>query len=380
MPHTRKHARRLLSELIPHLPERVARVLESPSYWDPGFCRLFFEYTEDLIFSDPRAGLEVAPMLPRLAQAMPEGHSAGERIEHLERRIKAYALWGSACRVAGQLEPAERRFRTAFLLCRKRRGTQAIRAELYWRWAALKSSQKQFEVALQLVDESVRIFKAEGDHQGEGTALATRGAIHAAARRFSDAVSTLSQVLSRFKLQPRAECSATHTLAYAVCQAEEPDLEAALLRLHRARQLLGPRRSVQKARIYWIEGTIFLRRGSAFAERGERRYLKALQGFQKFQAPYEIALVSLDLSALYRFQKRWGELGELAADTYRRFRELREDKEALAALKLWNDAARARTLSEEILSDVKARLEARAQRHPAAGARGRSRARRLRLS
>ncbi len=72
--------------------------------------------------------------------------------------------------------------------------------------------------------------------------------------------------------------------------------------------MLGPRRSVQKSKLHWIEGMIFLRRGSAFTERGEQRLWKALAGFLKFQVPYEIALVSLDLSALLRFQKRWLEL------------------------------------------------------------------------
>ncbi len=105
-----------------------------------------------------------------------------------------------------------------------------------------------------------------------------------------------------------------------------------------------------------------MRHGSAFVERGEQRLKKALAGFLKFQVPYEIALVSLDLSALYRFQKRWAELEELASDTHRRFRELREDSEAVAALKLWLDAVRSRSLSEELISEVKTKLEARMKR------------------
>ncbi len=60
-----------------------------------------------------------------------------------------------------------------------------------------------------------------------------------------------------------------------------------------------------------------------------------------------------------RFQKRWPELEELAADTCARFREIREDKEALAALKLWLEAAEARSLSEELLAEVKERVKAR---------------------
>ncbi len=104
-------------------------------------------------------------------------------------------------------------------------------------------------------------------------------------------------------------------------------------------------------------------------ERGELRLRKALAGFLKFQVPYEIALVTLDLSALLRFQKRWAELEELSADTFRRFQELREDAEALAALKLWLDAVRSRSLSEELISEVKTALEVRMRRQGTAGRR-----------
>ncbi len=96
-------------------------------------------------------------------------------------------------------------------------------------------------------------------------------------------------------------------------------------------------------------------------------YRKALAGLIHFGVPYSIALVSLDLSALLRFAMRWPELEQLAADTYHRFRELGEDEKALAALKLWLDAAEARTLSEELISEVKETLRGPMDRRPTAG-------------
>lgn len=92
-----------------------------------------------------------------------------------------------------------------------------------------------------------------------------------------------------------------------------------------------------------------------------------MDGFLKFEAPYESALVSLDLSALLRFERRWAELEELTDETYGRFRELREDTEALASLRLWIEAAQMRTLTEELISEVKEKIEAQMRRHPAPG-------------
>ena len=362
MAHTGKHARRLLSELEPHLPDNAERVLSSRSYWDPGFCDLFIEYTEELVFRDPQVGLGVARVAMRLTRTLPEGKTAMSRSMDLARMVKAHAVVGSAYRAAGHPDVAERQFRAGLLFCRKPSTPRSAKADLYWRFAVLRAYQKRYDEALKLAADSLEIYKAGGDPQGEGTALAIRGLVYAYARRFSRAVSTLSEVLGNYKLPPRTEYSATHSLSYALSQADRPDLDAALNHLHRARQLLGPRRSVQKSKIYWIEGMIFFRRGSAFVLRGEQRLKRALAGFSKFQVPYETALVSLDLSGLYRFQKRWLELEELAAETYRRFRDLREDGESLAALKLWLEAVQSRSLSEELISEVKTTLEARMRR------------------
>ena len=45
-------------------------------------------------------------------------------------------------------------------------------------------------------------------------------------------------------------------------------------------------------------------------------------------------------------------------EIYEQFRERRDDTEALAALKLWLDAVQARTLTEELIADLKERIEA----------------------
>ncbi len=366
MAHTEKHARRLLSELKPHLPREAERVLESHSYWDPGFFDLFLEHTEELVFREPQTGLEVARVAARLVHTLPEGQTPEAIREHRARRVKVHAVLGSAYRAAGHAEASDQELRKAMRFCRASGVPRSAQAEVCWRRGALRAFQKQFDEALKLNADSLKLYRADGNLTGEGVALAARAGILVWASRFSEAVSLLSKVMGTYKLPPRAEYSASHNLGYALSQADNPDLDTALTHLHHARQMLGPRRSVQKSKLHWIEGMIFLRCGSASMERGELRLRKALAGFLKFQVPYEIALVTLDLSALLRFQKRWAELEELAGDTYRRFRELREDGEALAALKLWLDAVRSRSLSEKLISEVKTALEVRMRRQGSA--------------
>ena len=365
MPHTQNHAQRLLRELEPLLPDGAEQVLNRPSYWDTGFCDLFFERTKELIFCDPQAGVTLAMVAPRLALAIPEEEGPCKRTEHRKRLVKAYGLLGTALRTAGCPQQAEGLFRTALRICDKERIAGECRAELYRRWAQLRSRQKRFSEAMELLDRGTRLSEIAGNEVGVGVALAIRGAVYAQARQFPEAVTALSEALGQYKLAPRIEFSATHNLAYAVSEATYPDLDSASRHLRRARQLLGPRKSVQKCKLYWVEGLIFIRRGRT--DRAERLFRKAREGFLKFEAPYDIALVSLDLSALLRFERRWTVLEELTADTYRRFRELREDTEAMASLKLWIESAQNRALTEELISAVKTTIEQRMRRDPPPG-------------
>ncbi len=365
MAHSPDHARRLIRELEPRLPEAAGIVLDRQKYWDPGFAELFFEYTEDLIFRNPRAALHVARVARRLAHVISDEETAQGRLQGRERLVKGHSLVGSAYRAAGRPAEAERAYRPALRLCQKPGVSPICRGELYLRLAILLAAQKEFDRSLCYADRAERIFTRDENSEWLGRMLATRGLIYVWANRFPEAVSVLGKALGSYKLNDRFEFSSTLNLAYAVSESDDPKgLEKALGQLRRARHLAGPRRSVQKSHFYWIEGRIHVRRGST--ERAESSYRKALQGFIKFQTPYEIALVGLDLSSLFRFSKRWAELEDLAADTYRRFRELQEDAEALAALKLWLEAAQARSLTIDMISETKVKLAERMRGHPPA--------------
>ncbi len=357
MPHSEKHAQRLLRELQPELPEAAELVLERACYWDPGFCDLYFGCCDEMIFRDPQAGLVVARTAPRLAQAVPPGAGPEGTSGHRGRVARGYLVLGSAYRAVTRYGEAEKAYQIAFRLCR--RGVpDSSWAELDQRLAFFRACQGRFAEAVRMVQRAERRFEATKNEVGAGTATAVHGAILMRAEAFAEAASVLSEALARRRLDERSELAATHNLAYAVSEADDPGrLPEAAEHLQRARQLLGPRSSVQKSRLYWVEAKILIRTGKM--DRAEQLYRKALAGLIHFGVPYSIALVSLDLSALLRFAKRWPELEELAADTHRRFRDLGEDEEALAALKLWLDAAQARTLSEELIAEVKETVEGR---------------------
>ncbi len=365
MPHSEKHAKRLLRELRPRLPEAAELVLELPCYWDPGFCDLLLDFCDEVIFSDPQAGLKIARVCLRLAEAVLEEPSPEGRLEHRERIVRAYMVLGSAHRAVSRYAKAENAYRAAAQRCRS--VSASCRAELDQRVAYLRVCQGHLPEALRLIRSAQDRFEAADNEAGAGTASVIHGAILIRAGMFAEAASVLSKALANHRLDERSEYSATHNLAYAVTEAGDPAcLQQAGGHLRRARQLLGRRRSVQKCRLYWVEAMVFIRLGKM--DQAEQRYRKARAGLIHFGVPYSIALVSLDLSALLRFAKRWPELEELAADTFSRFRELGEDEEAVAALKLWLDATEARTLTEELITEVKDTVQERMDRRPSADA------------
>ncbi len=366
MAHSSDHAQRLLRELVPHLPAAARQVLDRKCYHDPGFCDRFLAYTEDLIFREPAAGLKVARVTPRLTRIILINEGDRTRRNNLARAVKALGLVGTAYRFVGRPDEAERRYREALRVCDQEGVSPLCRGELYLRWATLRNRQRRHADASRFVGQALAIFEAEGNEKWIGTALATRGIVLHATGQYPEAAAVLSRVLGRHKLTDRVEFSANCNLAYAILDLDDPDaLDRVLEHSAKARRLLGPRQSVQKSRLYWTEGTTCIRRGRT--DDGERRYRKALAGFRKFGAVYEAALVALDLSKLLRFAGRWPELEELAAETFGQFQALSEDVEALAALRLWLDASRERQLTEDLLSDVRAQLEARARRSLSAG-------------
>ncbi len=362
MPHSRDHARRLMRELEPFLPEEAERVLDRQSYWDPGFADLFYEYTADLISRDPQAGLKVAKVMRRLAYALPADAEKSASPQR-DRLSKAYALLGTAYRATGSAKKAETAFFSALEICRKGGGaSKAIRGDIYLRLAFLRAHQKRPEEADRFLKSAEGVLKQMDEGAWRGRFLAFRGAVLLFADRYAAAADALTEALGSYKLSHRVEYSATGNLAHAVARVDDPSrLAEAPAHLRRARRLCGPRRSVQKSFLYWIEGLVFVRLGST--ERAEHRFRKAMEGFLKFQTPWELAQVSLDLSTLLGFAGRWTELETLASETYQRFCELQEDADALAALKLWLEAAQNRSVTVALVTEIKATLEQRKQLH-----------------
>lgn len=121
------------------------------------------------------------------------------------------------------------------------------------------------------------------------------------------------------------------------------------------------RRSIPKFKLYWVEGILAQK---LFAwKRAERLFVKARNGFLGLNAPYEIALSSLDLSFHLAYDGKWSELKALAAETLSRFTELAEDPAALTALSLWQEALEQKSLKRALFLQVRQTMITRMVEH-----------------
>ena len=365
MAHTPKHAQRLLSKLV--LPHEARQVLQHPRYWDPRFCDLYLDRCDEVIFHDRHAGLAIARVAPDLALLVPEPQGKHDDEEarrvHRERLVRAYAVLGGAYRTFGRYGEADECYRFALKIAPS--VSSAARADLFQRLAALRACQERYDEAVTLAGQAADIFKSLKRFDQLACALAAQSFAYCEARRFDEALAVASEALcySNPKVNPRVHYSATHNFAYAAIHSHDLDkIRSARAKIREARRLLrSHRRSIPKFKLYWVEGILAQK---LFAWRSaERLFVKARKGFLQLDAPYEIALSSLDLSLLLAYDGRWTELKSLALETCTRFKALAEDGKALEALLLWQQAVEAESLERTLLCDVRETVIARMVEH-----------------
>ncbi len=345
-----EHVKRLIREL--DLPEQADLVIQRAKYWTPAFCWLYFEKCDEVIFDDAHAGLQAAEVGPELVELVSRFSRELEPLPPLQ--LRALGVMGSAFRAVGDLVQAEEIYQNGLRLLKAERIPAPEKANFLFRLAALRSFQNRVEEALRLVDGSVRVYRESSEpirrrHLGE--ALVIRGHFYGLLGDTAAAMKDWSEALSCTdpRMRPRVHHCASHNLACALVEKGTVDsrsLSRVESHLTRARKFLSKRpRSKQKLQLVWLQGIIMMRFGST--RRGEAAFKTARRGFFEMRAPFEFALVSLDLGRYLYRGRELDELKSLAVETQQLFTTLCPDPQANHALGIWKNAVLARTVSME---------------------------------
>lgn len=301
--------------------------------------------------------LELARLALRVAERVP-----GE--ERWRLRLEGYVLAfvASAQRVANDARRAEESFARSRELWAA--GAPADPAGLLAEWrlfdleASLHRDQGRFPAALELSERALATCPPEAT----GRILVKKAAALEDMGEAERAIATLLEatplvVASR---EPHLRFALQFNLGVNLCQLE---------RYAEARDLLpevrglaiAQRKQLDLVRVVWLEGRVAAGLGQPGEAEGAFEQVRG--EFRQRQMAYDYALVTLELAALYLAQGRCAEARELAHQLVWIFEAKGIHREALAALRLFRQAALGEDLTAELARRIVRYLH-RAQHHP----------------
>ena len=357
----KESAPELVAELLELTPGRLVLVARnSLRFRTRAVCELLCDRARDACGADVERAIQLASVAGILAHDLTRGRYGRGVVNDVQAR--AWSVLGHAQREAGRLFEAEDAFRQAEECLAGGSGDPAQIGQVLYLKAILRHSQRRFDEALTLLREAAREFGAARDTHLAACTLVDKGRTLFELGDIEGAVRATRAGLAEIDAQrsPRMALAAKHNLTLYLQELGEADeamrLVGELLPLH-AR--VGG--EVDRLRLRWLEGKIAHMQGET--ERSCEAFEEVRQAFTERSMPYDVALVSLDLAAVYLRQERFAEVLQLAGEMLTVFRALGIDREAIAAIYFLERAAAARKVSLTLLAELASYLK-RARQTP----------------
>lgn len=365
----------LFAELAP-LPfeEQLAAVRGEERFQNWGLCQLLLRESLEAAFEDPTRAISLAELGVRITEFLVEEAYDPEWV--LDLRARAWAYLGNGLRVLGELWSAESAFRRSEeYLEASMTGNPHVRAEVLDLKGSLRRAQRRLEEAEALAGEALSLYRESEDLYGVGAVLIKQAKIfeeqglperaiallEEAAVLAANVANVANTANAAGGRKPRLLLCARHNLAFLLTTAERYAEAAALLpEVRRLSQELG--NPLDLVRLRWVEGRIAL--GTGEAERAEAAFREVQREFFERHMGYDAALVSLDLAVLYAEGGRAAELKALAVEIMPVFESREVNREAMAALLMFQHAAQEERLTADLARQLAAFLkrERRARR------------------
>ncbi len=339
-------------------PERLGKIRRAHvRFRGTALARILLAQAREQIPAAPRTVYELA----ETAQAVLRYTPASPTAPALSVRATIYA--GNALRAQGDLQAADARFAFARSLITHGGVTDTlVYAEVDWFEGTLRKDQRHFAAAEALLQRSILLYRLMADQQGAVSPLVTLGILYYDRQDYRQALETYQNALAHLQPEtdPRFYCTVHHNLTLTLCDLGEHHAAAEALEASRELYRACPDAPTQ-ARLAWVEGKIALAFGHL--ARAEEAFAAVRRGFDQEENGYDTAMVSLDLALVYAKQGRVGELKQLAEEMHTVFESQEIHREALAALLLFQQAAREESLSADRVESF-IRYFKKARTHP----------------
>lgn len=216
--------------------------------------------------------------------------------------------------------------------------------------ARLRESERDFEDLLARPREE-RLFRIDrARSRFRGPFLAERLIQESRRRTLADPGEALHLAeLARAVLHPRLYLNGRHNLALYLTEAGRYEQAAGLVAADTELYRQFPEPWTQ-LRLTWLQGKIAA--GLGEAREAERLFRETRDGFLRQGIGYDAAMSSLDLTLLYLREGRMAEVQRLAEEMVAAFESQEVHREALAALRLFQEAARREEITESVVRDL----------------------------
>lgn len=342
-------------ELLLSVPvEAQSKMLQRPDLENtPALFVRLIATARDEGFREPTEYLRLATLALEIAESI-EIDRYGERLQN-DLRARARCHIANAHKVLGDLQEADLQFDLAQLLLDRGTADVIRQGRLLTLRASLRSVQRRFDEAEHLMRKALRAYRGIGDSYWSGRTMIDL-AVHIA--KAGDLEKSIELMLAGMELvgeeEWRLQLVGHHGLAVSYLdlgmleEAQEHAAKAAELHHREPRELA-------LIRLRWLEGKLAAAKGND--EEAEQAFLSIRDYFLERQIAHEVANVGLDLSLIYLRTRRWQEARETATMMLEIYRSKRIQREAIAALALFQKAVVSETATLELVGRLKAFLE-----------------------
>lgn len=351
--HALEEGRRQWLQLKAFTGEYLRELLQAPVYDQWGLAVVLCRQSEKAAADRPPRALELAEAAVHVARRVPGAF--GVRLQG-----SCTGFLGNAQRVCCQLDRADESFTEARRFWREGEDDAGLLSEAYLldMEASLRRAQRNFGRALQLHEQAIET--AGPDELG--LFLLNKSATLEEKSDPGEALQVLAQAARvvdggrfprlLFGLQFNRAASLVRLGRAAEAEGLVSEVRALAERLRNETDLV---------KTLWLQSNIDA--GLGCRKQAITGLEQVRRDFEALENPYDYGLASLDLALIFREEGRFDEIDALAARMLEIFTSLKVDREAISSFLLFQEAARSRNVTAELIQGLREEI-ARARKSP----------------
>jgi tetratricopeptide (TPR) repeat protein len=331
-------------------------------FGSPQLVKLLIERSHRARYEDPAQMLHLAHLAQAIAEVC-QVEAVGNEPKLADLRMRAWGHYGNSLRVSGQLREAEQALAKARRYAEAGTGDPPLHARLFEQMASFEIFRRNFAEAIEYADQAGQIYR----DLGEAHLLASSLVHKAIATLYSGDPGSAAEMLNQaipmidHEEEPHLLVAASHNLVHCYVDLGQP--EQALHLFLEVKELYGEfKDALILLRASWEEGRLLRELGHLRA--AETALLRARKGFLERGLAYEVAVVSLELAAVYAKLGAVEDLKGTVAGTMPIFRSLRVGRETLASLIHLQRVADQESQALELIQLLSTRLESLSKQRP----------------